>query len=105
MTSANGRKSTGSEKLKELFRSGVVTQARLAAILNIKQQAVSQWIRGVSRPTLENMLEIERLYAIPTAHWAEIPPAAPKTGTEAAVEPAPPFQVDSTSEGGGPRAA
>lgn len=69
-------------KLRELLKKKVVTQRVLSEVLGITQQAISSWSSGKARPTLENMLQLERLYGVRVSEWAEPPTgAAPEQGS------------------------
>lgn len=48
-----------------------VTQEDIANKLGVTQQAVSAWVHGGSRPSLERMMLLERLFGIPIQSWAE----------------------------------
>jgi transcriptional regulator with XRE-family HTH domain len=48
-----------------------VSQEVVAEALDCSQQAVSAWVNGTSKPSLERMLKLEQLYGIPVAAWAE----------------------------------
>jgi transcriptional regulator with XRE-family HTH domain len=45
------------------------TQQQIADDLGVKQQAVSLWMRGITRPGLTTRLAIEQLTGIPADAW------------------------------------
>lgn len=61
-----------------------MTQARLAELCGVTQQAVSNWVHGHGRPGPESMLVIEKALGIPMQEWLEpsTPPARKRTGTD-----------------------
>lgn len=46
-----------------------MTQQGLAEHLGVTQQAVSSWLRGVTRPNYETRMKIEELLGVPLADW------------------------------------
>jgi transcriptional regulator with XRE-family HTH domain len=48
-----------------------VNQETVAKELECSQQAVSAWVNGQAKPSLERMLKLEHLFGIPVASWAE----------------------------------
>ena len=54
-----------------------LNQTALALQLGVSQQAVSRWVTGRSRPRLEAILELERLYAIEPRDWFDRPAGRP----------------------------
>ena len=49
------------ERLTILRKQVKLTQAQLAATLNISQQAYASWERGVKKPTQENLVKIAQV--------------------------------------------
>lgn len=45
------------------------TQRKLAKILGVNQGAVSEWVRGLSRPTVSKALFLWKLCGIPMEAW------------------------------------
>lgn len=55
-----------SDRLKrERIKKGY-SQLKLGEILNVTQQAVAKWEKGISEPDSENLLKIAQLYGIST---------------------------------------
>ncbi len=50
------------ETLKDLRRAAKLTQASVAAALNVRQQAVASWESGTNRPALEKLQPLASLY-------------------------------------------
>lgn len=48
-----------------------MTQQGLATELGVTQQAVSSWLRGVSRPNYETRKKIEDLLGVPVDAWTD----------------------------------
>lgn len=60
-----GNKSTKVDnRLAELRKSKGMTQAQLAASINICRQSISDWERGITRPTHDNLLQLSELYGV-----------------------------------------
>lgn len=52
------------EKLTQARKAAGLTQADVAAKLNVSRQAVSRWESGQSKPSTENLLALGKLYGI-----------------------------------------
>lgn len=50
-----------------------MTQSKLAEELGVTQQAVSAWLKGISRPNADRIARIEELLGVPAEHWDELP--------------------------------
>lgn len=55
-----------SEKIYELRKRAGLSQEELADKLNVSRQAVSKWETGVCTPDVENIVEMSRLFGVPT---------------------------------------
>ena len=60
-----------SEKLSAALRPRVMSQSELAEKLGVSPQAVSKWVRGAGKPSLELMARIEELMGIPIKAWTQ----------------------------------
>ncbi len=60
-----------------------LTRDEIAKRCNVTKQTVSDWLSGRYKPTLDRMLEIERmtLGAIKVADWVDPPSEEPKEAT------------------------
>ena len=54
-----------SEKILELRKNAGYSQEKLAELLHVSRQAVSKWESGAALPTLDNLIELSRLFQIP----------------------------------------
>lgn len=73
----------GSRLLKAAFdNGGAWTQASLARELDVKRQAVGQWVSGDAQPKPTLMAKLEDLLGIPMRAWTQIRAAAKRTGTD-----------------------
>lgn len=54
-----------SEKILELRKNAGYSQEKLADLLHVSRQAVSKWESGAALPTLDNLIELSRLFQIP----------------------------------------
>lgn len=54
-----------SEKILELRKEAGYSQEKLAELLHVSRQAVSKWESGAALPTLENLIELSRLFQVP----------------------------------------
>ncbi|HWR22041.1 MAG TPA: helix-turn-helix transcriptional regulator [Feifaniaceae bacterium] len=54
-----------SDKIQELRKSAGYSQEKLAEALHVSRQAVSKWEAGAALPTLENLVELSRLFSVP----------------------------------------
>ena len=52
------------EKLTQARKVAGLTQADVAAKLNVSRQAVSRWESGQSKPSTEKLLELARIYDV-----------------------------------------
>lgn len=52
------------EKLTQARKAAGLTQADVAARLNVSRQAVSRWEGGQSKPSTERLLELARIYDV-----------------------------------------
>lgn len=50
--------------IKEFRKSRKITQVELANALGVSQASITAWERGISNPTLENILKISELYNV-----------------------------------------
>lgn len=54
-----------SEKILELRKSAGYSQEKLAELLHVSRQAVSKWESGAALPTLDNLIELSKLFQVP----------------------------------------
>lgn len=54
-----------SEKILELRKSAGYSQEKLAELLHVSRQAVSKWESGAALPTLDNLIELSKLFQAP----------------------------------------
>jgi transcriptional regulator with XRE-family HTH domain len=54
-----------SEKILELRKSAGYSQEKLAELLHVSRQAVSKWEAGAAQPTLDNLIELSKLFQVP----------------------------------------
>ncbi len=54
-----------SEKIFELRKSAGYSQEKLAELLHVSRQAVSKWESGAALPTLDNLIELSKLFQVP----------------------------------------
>ncbi len=54
-----------SEKILELRKNAGYSQEKLAELLHVSRQAVSKWESGAALPTLENLIELSKLFQVP----------------------------------------
>jgi transcriptional regulator with XRE-family HTH domain len=54
-----------SEKILELRKSPGYSQEKLAELLHVSRQAVSKWESGAALPTLDNLIELSKLFQAP----------------------------------------
>ena len=52
------------EKLTQARKAAGLTQADVAARLDVSRQAVSRWEGGQSKPSTERLLELARIYDV-----------------------------------------
>ncbi len=52
------------EKLFNLRKEKNITQQELSEILGVSRQAISRWEMGTSFPSIENLLQLSRLYNV-----------------------------------------
>ncbi len=52
------------QRLKELIKTNGCSQDTLAHALNVKQQTVSKYVRGVNEPDLDTLLAIARYFGV-----------------------------------------
>jgi hypothetical protein len=78
--------------LKWLEADSTRSRTQVARALGISQPAVSNWLRGVSRPEHMHRVALERLCGVPAGDWdtdeerarhAQLAALAPLTGTDA----------------------
>jgi transcriptional regulator with XRE-family HTH domain len=62
-----------SEGRRRLGEAASGQQEKVAEILEISQQAVSQLVSGQTRPLLDRAVRIELAYGIPCREWALAP--------------------------------
>ena len=55
---------TFGEKLQKLRKEAGMSQEELAARLDVSRQAVTKWETGTSRPSIENLQSLSRLYNV-----------------------------------------
>lgn len=53
------------ERLRDLRQEKELSQADLAEIMGVSRQAVSRWETGAAAPSVENLIELSRLYGVP----------------------------------------
>lgn len=54
-----------SDKIQELRKSAGYSQEKLAELLHVSRQAVSKWEAGAALPTLDNLIELSKLFSVP----------------------------------------
>ena len=54
-----------SDKILELRKNAGYSQEKLAELLHVSRQAVSKWESGAALPTLENLIELSKLFQVP----------------------------------------
>ena len=54
-----------SEKILELRKAAGYSQEKLAELLHVSRQAVSKWEAGAALPTLDNLIELSKLFQVP----------------------------------------
>ncbi len=54
-----------SDKILELRKSAGYSQEKLAELLHVSRQAVSKWESGAALPTLDNLIELSKLFQVP----------------------------------------
>lgn len=54
-----------SDKIQELRKGAGYSQERLAELLHVSRQAVSKWEAGATLPTLDNLIELSKLFSVP----------------------------------------
>ena len=59
----------GRDALCEWMKQPNRSQRKLARVLNVAQQSISFWMRGVNRPDYANMLSIEMVCGIQPIDW------------------------------------
>lgn len=52
------------DKLRTARKRSGQTQAQLAAKINVKPQAVTQYEKGVSTPSLERLVQLEKIFGV-----------------------------------------
>lgn len=52
------------DKLRTARKRSGQTQAQLAAKINVKPQAVTQYEMGVSTPSLERLVQLEKIFGV-----------------------------------------
>ena len=67
------------QRLIALRKEKGLTQAQLAEAINICRQSISDWERGVSKPTQDNLLLLSELYGVSVDYLLgkDVSPAAP----------------------------
>ena len=50
---------------KEFLKQHFLSQVQIAGVLNIKQQAVSKWCRGLCEPSLNAIIKMSETFNIP----------------------------------------
>ena len=55
--------------IAELRERRRLNQRWVATALGVTQGAVSEWIRGISRPTVGNALALHKLFGVPLDAW------------------------------------
>ena len=68
------------DKIRKLRLSQGLTQTDFAKKLFVTPAAVSQWEKGTTRPTMETLIKIAKLFSIPLDYFSDDPDA--KTYTE-----------------------
>lgn len=72
------------KKLARLRKREGLSQAEVSEKLDVSRQAVTKWETGTSRPSIENLQSLSRLYNVPLEYLLdesgdELPaPAAPR---------------------------
>ena len=54
-----------SDKIQELRKGAGYSQEKLAELLHVSRQAVSKWEAGAALPTLDNLIELSKLFSVP----------------------------------------
>ncbi len=84
-----------SEKILELRKAAGYSQEKLAELLHVSRQAVSKWEAGAALPTLDNLIELSKLFQVPLD---ELTGTAQEKPTEQATVEAPPKVQPDTRE-------
>lgn len=63
-----------------------MTQQGLAEALGVTQQAVSSWLRGVTRPNYETRMKIAELVGVPVEDWTTEGVPADESGPHVAAD-------------------
>lgn len=64
-------------RLSELRRAKGLSQNQLADTIHVCRQSISDWERGVSRPTRENLVLLSELYGVSVDYLLEREPQTP----------------------------
>lgn len=64
-------------RLSELRRAKGLSQSQLADTIHVCRQSVSDWERGASRPTRENLVLLSELYGVSVDYLLEREPQTP----------------------------
>ncbi len=80
----DAKDSLGRHQLNRLLAPPPLTAAEIARRIRSTPQAVSSWLRGVSKPLPHFRERLEKELGIPEADWdVPAPPAPKKTGKAA----------------------
>lgn len=81
-------------RLIELRKAKGLSQSQLADTIHVCRQSVSDWERGASRPTRENLVLLSELYGVSVDYLLEREPRTPpEEVTQPQTEEAPPTQA------------
>lgn len=59
------------EKLRSWLRDQDLSQAQLAKRMGVTEGAISQWMNGYCRPTLDNLMELAQQTGLPVESLIE----------------------------------
>lgn len=81
-------------RLIELRKAKGLSQSQLADTIHVCRQSISDWERGESRPTRENLVLLSELYGVSVDYLLEREPRTPpEEVTQPQTEEAPPTQA------------
>lgn len=70
---------TTGEKIAALRRDHKLSQEALGEKLGLSRQAVSKWEADQAVPTMDNLMELSRLFGVPGRHAAAAGRALPRS--------------------------
>lgn len=61
------------ELLVDFRKASGLSQEEVGARLNLSRQAISNWEKGTTKPTIENLIQLSRLYNVPLSRLTGTP--------------------------------